>query len=109
METGEHLQAWTLAVAAFNDGDLEPLADRFAESCDWAGTGSSRDEIMKVLKAEREGGWVRHDVLSIVTVDSAMVGIARNTMADGTTWLVSGCFELDADGRVTKIRHIDHL
>ena len=52
---------------------------------------------------------MRHDVLSIATEDGAMVGIARNTMADGTSWLVSGCFKMDADGRIEKLRHIDHL
>lgn len=109
MEPSDHIQTWMLAVAAFNEGNLEPLAERLAENCDWADVGSSRDEIMQALRSERERGWVRHDVLSIATEDGAMVGIARNTMADGTSWLVSGCFKMDADGRIEKLRHIDHL
>jgi hypothetical protein len=109
MEPSEYIQAWMLAVAAFNEGNLEPLADRLAENCDWADVGSSRDEIMQVIKSQRDEGWVRHDVLSIATEGSAMVGIAKNTMADGTSALVSGCFQMDADGRIEKLRHIDHL
>ena len=109
MEPSEFIQAWMLAVAAFNEGNLEPLADRLAENCDWADVGSSRDEIMQAIKSQRDEGWVRHDVLSIATEEGAVVGIARNTMADGSSWLVSGCFKLDADGRIEKLRHIDHL
>ena len=87
MEPSDHIQTWMLAVAAFNEGDLEPLADRLAENCDWADVGSSRDEIMQALRSERDRGGVWDDVLSIATEDGAMVGIARNTMADGTSWL----------------------
>jgi hypothetical protein len=99
-----HVQAYMDAIAAFNAGDLQPTIDQYNEKCNWPGFGTTRAEIAAALEGYRQMGWVRHDVLSMCSAGALVVGIARNTMADGTSFLVRAAMRFAEDGTVIEVQ-----
>jgi hypothetical protein len=106
--TGEfNVGRYSAAVDAFNHDEFGPLAEMFAEKCDFGPAGSTRDEIIGNLRAGRATGWTSQTILALMGAGEFGITLYRNTFADGSSQLGAGVLRVDRDGRLTEVRTLD--
>jgi hypothetical protein len=98
-----NLQRWMDVVSAFNNGDAGPLSALFDEACSWPNVGTGRDQIMARINELIGQGWNRHEVLSVAGTGALVTSLARNTMTNGTTWVVAGTIRFGDNGKVVEL------
>jgi hypothetical protein len=98
---------YSAAVEAFNHDDLGPLAEMFAEKCDFGPAGNTRDEIIENLRAGRAAGWTKQTILALMGAGEFGVTLYRNTFADGSSLVGAGVLRVDQDGKLLEIRTLD--
>ena len=111
MGTGadRYIESWSAVVAAFNQGDIEPLMDLLAADCtmDFADTRAvAKSEIRERVKAARAAGWYEYHPVTMTAHGPFMVNVARNMSRDGSIFLVAAVFRFDEDGKLAECRQI---
>jgi hypothetical protein len=108
MGTDSYVESYLSAISSFNNGDDGPFFELLAENCAFDEWASSKAEIMAGFKSARDDGWTTHHPMTVSAQGPFLVAVARNTYADGSTFLVAGALQFDDDGKLVNIRSIDN-